>query len=311
MGGMNTSGTTPPLDSMTDAAMSIAAVTKRYGNVRAVDEVSLEVPRGQILALLGRNGAGKSTLMELMLGLAVPQQGSVTIAGVSPTAATRGGAIGAMLQDGALMYEQSVKTNLRMLHGLHAHPRPLDEVVAIAGLEPLLKSRVDKLSGGQTQRLRFAIALLGDPQILLLDEPTAGMDVESRLEFWERIRTVAAQGVTIVFATHYLEEAEREAERIVVMHRGRVVADGDRAAMTSLINGRTLTVQGISPATLEALPGVAHAWSESGETRALCPDADAVLRTLMTAPEFSGVHDVRVADPTLEEAFLIMTGENS
>lgn len=291
-------------------ALSLRGVTRSYGEVRALDGLDLEIRPGEIVALLGPNGAGKSTAMEMMVGLATPEQGSVRVLGTDPTTATRTGLIGTMLQAGALLPDQRVRTMLRMLHSLQAHPMPMAEVVAQADIAELMPRRISALSGGQSQRVRFAIALLGDPQVLLLDEPTVGMDIGARRAFWQQMRRVAASGRTVVFATHHLEEAEREAGRVVVMDRGRVVADGTGAEIAAVVAGRVITLRGVAAERIAALPGVDSAEvdeTDDRRVRAVCTDSDATLAALFTGPLASEVHDVLVAAPGLEEAFLRIT----
>ncbi|MEJ6543634.1 ABC transporter ATP-binding protein [Brachybacterium paraconglomeratum] len=291
-------------------ALSLRGVTRSYGEVRALDGLDLEIRPGEIVALLGPNGAGKSTAMEMMVGLATPEQGSVRVLGTDPTTATRTGLIGTMLQAGALLPDQRVRTMLRMLHSLQAHPMPMAEVVAQADIAELMPRRISALSGGQSQRVRFAIALLGDPQVLLLDEPTVGMDIGARRAFWQQMRRVAASGRTVVFATHHLEEAEREAGRVVVMDRGRVVADGTGAEIAAVVAGRVITLRGVAAERVAALPGVDSAGADETDdrrVRAVCTDSDATLAALFTGPLASEVHDVLVAAPGLEEAFLRIT----
>lgn len=291
-------------------ALSLRGVTRSYGEVRALDGLDLEIRPGEIVALLGPNGAGKSTAMEMMVGLATPEQGSVRVLGTDPTTATRTGLIGTMLQAGALLPDQRVRTMLRMLHSLQAHPMPMAEVVAQADIAELMPRRISALSGGQSQRVRFAIALLGDPQVLLLDEPTVGMDIGARRAFWQQMRQVAASGRTVVFATHHLEEAEREAGRVVVMDRGRVVADGTGAEIAAVVAGRVITLRGVAAERVAALPGVDSAGADETDdrrVRAVCTDSDAALAALFTGPLASEVHDVLVAAPGLEEAFLRIT----
>lgn len=291
-------------------ALTLRGVTRSYGEVRALDGLDLEIRPGEIVALLGPNGAGKSTAMEMMVGLATPEQGSVRVLGTDPTTATRTGLIGTMLQAGALLPDQRVRTMLRMLHSLQAHPMPMAEVVAQADIDELMPRRISALSGGQSQRVRFAIALLGDPQVLLLDEPTVGMDIGARRAFWQQMREVAASGRTVVFATHHLEEAEREAGRVVVMDRGRVVADGTGAEIAAVVAGRVITLRGVAPERVAALPGVDSAEvdeTDERRVRAVCTDSDAALAALFTGPLAGDVHDVLVSAPGLEEAFLRIT----
>ncbi|MDN5822588.1 MAG: ABC transporter ATP-binding protein [Brachybacterium sp.] len=311
---MTTTTVPVPATSTATAAISLRSVTRTYGPVRALDGLELEIRPGEIVALLGPNGAGKSTAMEIMVGLATPDAGQVRILGTDPAVATRTGLIGTMLQAGALLPDQTVRSMLRMLHSLQAHPMELDEVVAQADVGDLMKRKMGALSGGQAQRVRFAIALLGDPQVLLLDEPTVGMDIGARRAFWSQMRAVAATGRTVVFATHQLEEAEREAARVVVMDRGRVVADGTGTEISAAVAGRVITLGGAAPAQVAALPGVESA--EADETdprrvRALCSDSDAALAALFTGPLAAEVHEVLVSAPGLEEAFLRITDHDA
>ncbi|MBM7499461.1 ABC transporter ATP-binding protein [Brachybacterium muris] len=293
-----------------DAALSLRGLRKSYGPVRALDGVDLTIRPGEILALLGPNGAGKSTCMEMMVGLAKPDSGTVHVHGMDPVTATRSGIIRAMLQSGALLPDQKVRSMLKMLHSLQARPMPLAKAVEQADIGDLMGRRIDRLSGGQAQRVRFAIALLGDPDVLLLDEPTVGMDVTARRAFWHRMREVAATGRTIVFATHHLEEAEREAARVVVMDRGRIVADGNAETVSALVAGRVLTLRGADAHLVAELPGVDMAApdeADPGRVRAVCSDADLALRALFTSPLAEQVHDVLVSAPGLEEAFMHIT----
>jgi len=292
-------------------AVHLRGLTRSFGPVRALDGIDLEIRPGEIVALLGPNGAGKSTLMEMLVGLATPEQGSVQVLGTDPVTATRTGLIGAMLQGGALLPDQKVRAMLGMLRSLHAHPAPLADVAPQAGITDLLERKVGGLSGGQTQRVRFAIALLGDPQVLLLDEPTVGMDIAARRAFWGRMRDVAASGRTLLFATHLLEEAEREAGRVLVMDRGRIVADGTGAEVASVVGHRVLTLRGLRPEQVAQLPGVQRATADEDGVRAVCTDSDAALAALFTGPCAGQVHDVLVAAPGLEEAYLRITDHES
>ena len=294
----------------TPSAISLRGLRKHYGSVRALDGLDLEIGAGEIVALLGPNGAGKSTAMEMMVGLATPDAGEVSVLGTDPATATRTGLIGTMLQAGALLPDQSVRSMLRMLHSLQAHPMPLAEVIAQADIEGIITRKMGALSGGQAQRVRFAIALLGDPQVLLLDEPTVGMDVGARRAFWDQMRGVASTGRTVVFATHHLDEAEREAGRVIVMDRGRVVADGTGAEISAAVSGRVISLRGLTPAQVAALPGVDSADADETDARrvrALCTDSDAALAALFTGPLAGQAQDVLVSAPGLEEAFVRIT----
>ena len=212
------------------AAIVFRGVSKSFGAVRAVDDVHLTIGAGEVVALLVPNGAGKSTSVAMMLGLTAPDRGSVEVAGRSPRAAVAAGRIAAMLQDAGLMPGVTVAELLGLSR--RAYPDPLDvgTVLRLAGIAELAHRRVDRLSGGQAQRVRFGLAAVADPDILLLDEPTTAMDVAGRQDFWRAMRAYAGRGHTVVFATHYLDEVEDNADRVVVMVAGRIVADGTPAA---------------------------------------------------------------------------------
>jgi ABC-2 type transport system ATP-binding protein len=207
--------------------------------VRAVDGLDLVVPQGETVALLGPNGAGKSTTIDLLLGLQVPDAGTVRVLGASPAEAIASGRIAAVLQSGGLLRDLTVRETVQLVSSFYPAPRPPDEVLAGAGIASLEGRLVGRCSGGEQQRLRFALALLPDPQVLVLDEPTVGMDVPGRHDFWRAV--CAEAGRTVLFATHHLDEAEAHADRIVLVGHGRVVADGSpddvRALAASLVGG--------------------------------------------------------------------------
>jgi ABC-2 type transport system ATP-binding protein len=217
---MTRPGAVPP------AAVRLTGLRKSYGAVRAVDGVDLSIAQGSTVAVLGRNGAGKSTLLSLLLGLLPPDAGEARLFGQSPERAIRDGLVGAMPQEGGLIARVTVRELIGFMAGAYPRPLPLAEVLRLAQLTELAGRRVDKLSGGQAQRVRFAMAIAGDPRLLVLDEPTAALDVDARRQLWAVIRDWADQGKTVLFSTHYLEEADRYADRIVMIAGGRVVADG-------------------------------------------------------------------------------------
>ncbi|GLX93652.1 ABC transporter ATP-binding protein [Herbidospora sp. NBRC 101105] len=229
---------------MTDAIV-IRGLRKAYRHVLAVDGLSLTVPQGQRLALLGPNGAGKTTTISVLLGLLAPDAGATSIFGRDSRSAVNDGLVGVMQQEIGLPPRVTVRELVRFARAVFPAPLPYDEIVARTGLAGLDRTRVDRLSGGQRQRVRFAMALAGDPKLLVLDEPTAGLDVEARRDFWDGLST---SGRTVVFSSHHLDEADRFADRIVVLNRGRLVADGTSAeikrggdledAFLALISGR-------------------------------------------------------------------------
>jgi ABC-2 type transport system ATP-binding protein len=219
------------------AAVRLTGLRKHYADVRAVDGVDLTIAPGEIVALLGPNGAGKSTTADMILGLTKPDNGEVTVFGTSPDKAVAIGAIGAMLQGGALLDDATVSEMVTMVASLHRKPMPVKEALRRAGIDDLADRRPTKLSGGQKQRVRFAVALVSDPDLLVLDEPTAAMDVGTRREFWKSMYEYTASGRTVLFATHYLEEAEEFADRVVLMRGGKIVADGSVAEVRALAGG--------------------------------------------------------------------------
>ena len=288
-------------------AVHIDGVSRSYGTVRAVDDVSLSVGRGQTVALLGPNGAGKTTTITLLLGLARPDRGTVAVLGMSPEDAVSRGLIGAMLQDGGMMPGVQVGELLAMARNLFPAPLSIENTISVAQLEGLEKRRVDRLSGGQSQRLRLAMALVGDPELLILDEPTAAMDVEARRNFWHAMRGFTDRGRTILFSTHYLEEADATADRIVLMARGRVVADGTPAAIKNSVGLRVIRFAVVRAETsgFDALPGVVASSARGNRVELRCSDTDIALRALLSArPD---AHDIEVSGIALEDAFLSIT----
>src|SRR6266542_3898359 len=228
------------------------------GPVRAVRHVDISIAPGETVALLGPNGAGKSTTIDMLLGLLPPDTGRVSLFGMTPADAIQAGAIGAMLQTGSIIRDLNVRELITMMAALYPNPLGVDEVLALTGIEDLAGRRAHKLSGGQTQRVRFALALVSDPDLLVLDEPTVAMDVEGRHAFWTTMRRYATAGKTVVFATHYLEEADAYADRIILMARGEIVADGPATEIKATVGTRTIraTLPGADLSELGRLPGV-------------------------------------------------------
>ncbi|NEC52435.1 ABC transporter ATP-binding protein [Actinospica acidiphila] len=285
-------------------------VTKSYGDVRAVDDLTLTLRPGETVALLGPNGAGKSTTLDLLLGLKRPDSGSVTVLGTGPREAIVAGRVGAMLQSGGLMGEVTVAELVRLACGLHPRPYPVPDVLARAGLTAIAGRRADKLSGGQAQRVRFALATAGDGDLIVLDEPTTGMDVTARRAFWATMRDQADRGRTVLFATHYLEEADAIADRVLVLHRGRLLADGTATEIKASTGMRRIAfdLPGGTPDAnaLRRLPAVtAVSVSPGGTVRMRSKDADATVHALYGL----GVHprNLEVAGLGLEQAFVALT----
>ncbi|SHM93197.1 ABC transporter ATP-binding protein [Cryptosporangium aurantiacum] len=291
------------------AAVRLTGLTKRFGSVTAVDGLSLTIEPGEVVAFLGPNGAGKTTTVDMMLGLARPDAGAVEVYGESPVDAVAHGRIAAVMQTGGLLKDLTVAETVRMTASLFGRSRPVDEVLRRAGIADIADRRVGKCSGGQQQRLRFAMALLPDPDLMVLDEPTTGMDVEGRREFWGAIREDAARGRTILFATHYLDEADAYADRIVLVRHGRVVADGTAAEIKGLATGRTVraTLPGADPVLLAALPGVDQVEVRGDSVLVHASDSDAVARYLLTT---TGARDLEITSRNLEEAFIALTTDS-
>jgi ABC-2 type transport system ATP-binding protein len=298
-------------DISTVPAATFAAVGKRYGAVTALDGVDFEIRRGETVTLLGPNGAGKSTTIGLLLGLERPDSGRITVLGGSPERAVAAGRVAAMLQEGGLPPGATVAELVDFVRQLYPRPLPLGEVLELAGLADLARRRTERLSGGQAQRVRFALAIAGNPELAFLDEPTTGMDVEARHAFWDRMRAFAAQGRTVLFATHYLEEADAVADRVLVLQRGRVVADGPVTAIKARSSRRVVrcTLPGADSRTLGRLPGVTEVALHGDSVRLTTGAADATVRALFATG--LPVRDLEVAGGGLEEAFLALTGSSS
>ncbi len=308
-------------------AIELAGLTKRYRDTLAVDQLDLAIAPGEIVALLGPNGAGKSTTVDLLLGLARPDQGSAQLFGLEPSQACAQGLVGAMLQSGKLPPETTVRELVDLLRALYpkGRARSAADVLARARVAELATKRTTDLSGGEAQRVRFALALVPDPDLLVLDEPTAAMDVESRQSFWAAMREWADEGRTVLFATHYLEEADGFADRIVLLRHGRVVADAAPAQIRPRAGGRTLralrpsvdpTTDGTdatdaptggspSAAELGALPGVVQVDDSIEGFTLHCSDSDAALRALLAG--WPAVHDLEVSAARLDDAFVALT----
>jgi ABC-2 type transport system ATP-binding protein len=305
---------TTDLATSTAAGIRLAGLTKSFkspqGPVHAVRGIDIAIEPGETVALLGPNGAGKSTTIDMLLGLLQPDSGTVSLFGRPAEQALAAGAVGAMLQVGGVARYLSVRELLAMMASLYPKPLAVDEVIALTRIGDIAERRTDKLSGGQAQRLRFALGLIGNPDLLVLDEPTVALDVEARRDFWTTIREFAARGKTVVFATHYLEEADAYADRIILMAHGRVVADGPATEIKATVGLRTIraTLPGVDVAAIAALPGVTNVDTRGESVVVNCSDSDRALRALLTA--FPGARDIEVSGAGLEEAFLQLTGDS-
>jgi ABC-2 type transport system ATP-binding protein len=279
------------------------------GPIEAVRGIDVEISAGETVALLGPNGAGKSTTIDMLLGLLAPDAGELSVFGRSPSQAVSEGAVGAMLQTGALIRDLSVRELIAMMAALYPAPLDVGEVLELTGVEEIAGQRTQKLSGGQTQRVRFAVAIVSNPELLVLDEPTVAMDVEGRRAFWTIMRAFAARGKTIVFATHYLEEADAYADRAVLMARGSIVADGPTTEIRAMVGTRTIraTLPGADMDALARLAGVNGA-ERHGEIVILsCADSDAAIRALLA--DHPDARDIEITAAGLEQAFLALTGD--
>ena len=295
------------------ASIELHGLKKSYhspsGSVKAVLGIDIDVHDGETVAILGPNGAGKSTTVDMLLGLQEPDAGTVAVFGGAPGRAIHDGRIGAMLQSGGVLRDLTVRELVEMMASLFPAPLDVDSAIAHAQLSKLAERRTERLSGGETQRLRFAVALISNPDLLVLDEPTVGMDVESRRAFWTTVRELAHSGKTVLFATHYLEEADAYADRAVLMAHGRIVADGPTTEIKALVGSHTIraTLPNVPVAALERLPAVTSADRRGAAVILASSDSDATLRAFLDS--YDDARDIEVRGAGLEEAFLQLTGE--
>jgi ABC-2 type transport system ATP-binding protein len=290
-------------------AVDLWGVRKSFGSVQAVRGVALTVGAGEVMAFLGPNGAGKTSTIDMILGLSRPDAGAVQVYGMAPRQAVRRGLVAAVMQTGGLLKDLTVAETVEYTARLFAVSRPAAEVLERAGITAIAGRRVGKCSGGEQQRLRFAMALIPDPELLILDEPTQGMDVEGRRSFWTAIRQDAARGRTIIFATHYLEEADAYADRIVLIAKGQIVADGTAAEVKGLASGRMIraTWPGADETALRAIPGADGAEIRGDTVLIHCGDSDAVARRLLNQ---TPARDLEITARGLEDAFIALTGDH-
>jgi ABC-2 type transport system ATP-binding protein len=245
----------------------------------------------------------------MLLGLARPDSGSVRVFGLDPQESVFAGGVGAMLQTGGLIHDLSVRELIAMMAALYSAPLPVDEVLELTGLTAVADRRTQKLSGGETQRARFAIAIVSDPELLVLDEPTVAMDVEGRRRFWASMRALAGRGKTILFATHYLDEADSYADRAILMADGEIVADAPTTQIKAMVGSHTIraTLPGVPVEELSRLPGVTSAERHGDVAILTCSDSDLAIRALL--PRYPQARDIEIAGADLEQAFVQLTGE--
>jgi ABC-2 type transport system ATP-binding protein len=290
-------------------AIELAGVHKNFGHVEAVKGINLSVAPGEIVAFLGPNGAGKTSTIDVILGLSQPTSGRVSVYGMHPRQAIARGLISAVMQTGGLLKDLTVAETAQYTASLFARSEPVAGVLKRAGIDGIADRMVGKCSGGEQQRLRFAMALLSDPELLILDEPTTGMDVEGRRSFWGAIRQDTAMGRTVLFATHYLEEADAYADRIILLRHGEIVADGTSSEVKALAAGRTVraTLPDADEAALRAIPG-ADSVEVRGDTVLIhSSDSDAVARYLLTS---TPARDLEINTRGLEDAFIALTSDD-
>jgi ABC-2 type transport system ATP-binding protein len=293
-------------------AVTFRDVVKVYHpGIKALDHVSFDIQPGETVALLGPNGAGKSTAIDTMLGLRTPTSGEVRILGGSAAAAVASGQIGGMLQTGGLPEGAKVSELIGLFRQLYHDRRSTGELLKLAGIDDLADRRVERLSGGQTQRVRFALALAGDPELLFLDEPTAALDVEARRNFWHSVDRIAGQGSTVLFATHYLEEADANATRIIVVNHGRVIADGTPAQIKAFTATRTLrfSTPAPDPSQLLKLPGVTDVVVNGDTATVRTGEADDTLPALYALGR--RITGMEVGGGGLEEALIALTSADN
>jgi ABC-2 type transport system ATP-binding protein len=303
----------------TETFAALTAVTKRYSNgVLALDNLSLTLRRGEVVALLGPNGAGKSTAIKLLMGLSSPTSGAVRIFGADPRNPAARLRIGVMLQVGKAPEMLRVREHIELFRGYYPNPMSYAAIIQAAGLEGIEARLFGQLSGGQKQRVLFALALAGDPDLIFLDEPTVGFDIKARRAVWVQIRSLAARGKTVLLTTHYLDEADALAHRIIVINKGRVVCEGTPAEVKSLgsigqgdSRGRSLkTIRCATTLPVEilrAIPGVTSAEIGGGLTTLVSAQPESTLRELLALDRT--LHSLEVHSPALEDAFLAITSD--
>ncbi|HEY1624733.1 MAG TPA: ABC transporter ATP-binding protein [Streptosporangiaceae bacterium] len=290
--------------------VSFDNVSKRYGRLKAVDGLNLDLRPGQTVALLGPNGAGKSTSLDMLLALRKPTGGRITLFGGDPYRAVKEGRVGAMLQSGGLMPEVTVKELVTLVTGFHPNPEPVELTMHRAGVKDFANQRVDKLSGGQTQRVRFALAICGKSELIVLDEPTVAMDVETRRMFWDSMKEEVAQGRTLLFATHYLEEADQAADRILVINKGRLLADGTPAEIKARAGAKRVSfrLDHVDERFLLGLPGLVNLEVRGNLAQLQSDDSDATLYAVLNAGYRP--REIEISSMSLEEAFIAITEED-
>jgi ABC-2 type transport system ATP-binding protein len=291
-------------------AATLDQVSKHYGAVQALKNFTLEVRAGELTAVLGPNGAGKTTAIKLLLGLARPTSGRVSVFGGDPMLMETHLRVGAMLQVGRVPESLRVREHIDLFSSYYSQPLPMKQTLAIAGIENLRERKFGELSGGQKQRVLFALAICGNPDLLFLDEPTVGLDVEARHLLWDEIRQLLTLGKTVVLTTHYLEEADALADRVVVINKGSVIAEGTPQEIKARTAGKKIRcLTRLNVGSIRGLPGVADVQDDRGTMVIHASRPENVLRELLNRdPDISGIE---VAGAGLEDAFLALTQEKA
>ena len=300
----------PAFESRVDTAVAqFESVSKNYGNVRALADFNFEVRGGELVALLGPNGAGKTTAIRLLLGLAKPNAGRMSVFGGDPASVETHVRVGAMMQVGRVPETLRVREHVDLFSSYYPNPLPISETLAIAGLGELKDRKFGLLSGGQKQRVLFALAICGNPDLLFLDEPTVGLDVEARHLLWNEIRSLLRGGKTVVLTTHYLEEADALADRIVVINKGRIIAEGTPAEIKSRTAGKRIRcVTELPIEVIRKIPAVVDVQTDREAVVIQTSQPESVLRQLLQLDlEISGIE---VSSAGLDEAFLALTRED-
>ena len=288
----------------------LRGVRKQYGKVVALDDVDLSLQPGQVLALLGANGAGKTTAIALLLGLLQPDAGEATLFGQSPQRLAARRRVGLMLQSAGIADNSKVRELLDLTRSYYPRPRSVEDCVALAGLDGLMARRYGQLSGGQQRRVQFALALCGNPQLLFLDEPTTGLDIEARQTLWRAIRELVAGGCSVLLTTHYLEEAEALADRVVVLNRGRVVAAGGMDEIRRHVGQRRIRcLSALDTARIAGWPQVRSAQRLDARIEVVTDAAEAVVRRLLA--EDAALSELEVQRAGLAEAFIELTRDDA
>jgi ABC-2 type transport system ATP-binding protein len=304
----------PLIAAATAEAIRLQGLTKSWrgpdGPIHAVRGIDLSITQGETVALLGPNGAGKTTTIDMVLGLVPPDSGAASVLGGTPREAVQHGLVGAMLQTGAMIRNLTVRELITMLASLYPTPMPVEQVLELAGLVDAADQLTQKLSGGQTQRVRFAVAIASDPQLMILDEPTVAMDVEARRVFWTSMRAFAARGRTLIFATHYMDEADAHADRVVLMANGEIVADGSTTEIKGRVGRRQIraTLPAVGEDELLSIAGVGAVDRHGDSVTLTCGNSDLALRELLA--RYPAASDIEVIGARLEDAFMELTAES-